>query len=89
MDPTALVLMDRLMSGSVQYLRQDLFPRAAIYSPAYGWTSQPPQANVASVPVYTFASPHQDARYLTPEEQQVFGEALRRSVRVLRRASRA
>jgi hypothetical protein len=36
--------------------------------------------------VYTFTSPHQETRYLTPEEQQVFGEALRRSVRVLRRA---
>jgi len=89
MDATTLVLVDLLMSGSIKYLREDLFPRPAMYSPVYSWTSQPPQANVASVPVYTFASPHQDARYLTPEEQQVFGEALRRSVRVLRRASRA
>ena len=89
MDPTALVLVDRLMSGSLQYLRPDVFPRPAIHPPAYDWASQPPQANVVSVPVYTFASTYQDTRYLTSEEQQVLGEALRRSVRVLRRSSRA
>jgi hypothetical protein len=87
MDPTALVLVDRLMSGSVQYLRQDLFPRRAIYSSAHDWMSQRPQANVVLLPEYTFTSP-QDTRYLTAEEQQIFGTALRRSVRILRKASR-
>jgi hypothetical protein len=86
---TATLVLDDA-SGAIQYLRPEVFSRPGIYSPASpplpAWVSRGTEANVVFLPVYTL-SLIQHKRYLTPQEQQVFSVALRKSVNVVHRGA--
>jgi hypothetical protein len=87
MDPTALVVVDMLISGSVRYLRSEVFSRPAIYAVATDWSTAVLQENVVYLPVYMSPASAENIHYLTPQEQTIFHTALRRSVKVLRSGS--
>jgi hypothetical protein len=73
-------------SGALQYLRSDLFHRAAIhtYMPT-SWASPDVRRNLLTIPLLVMLTSR--VRYLTPKEQAVMHAALRRTAKVVRRSA--